>query len=170
MRVTSYDPTMAFATSVRRILQRVAAGVARGNTSSRPPSNRPDRNRPVPHGVHVEYSPHVDGDPDPGEVVWAWVPYEDDPTQGKDRPIVIIGRTGDDLAGVPLTSKNHHRDDEVAVGTGPWDRDGRPSFAKVDQLLTIDPDTVRREGAILSRPHFDDVVAGVSKYHRLQQP
>ena len=35
----------------------------------------------VPH-----YAPEMDGEPDPGEVVWAWVPYEDDPAQGKDRP------------------------------------------------------------------------------------
>ena len=99
----------------------------------------------------IEYSPDMDGDADPGEVVWTWVPYEDDPSQGKDRPVVIIGRTGSDLAGVPLTSKNHHRGDEVAVGTGGWDRSGRPSFAKVDQLLTVDPKAVRREGSVLSR-------------------
>ena len=42
----------------------------------------------------VEYTPSLDGDPDPGEIVWAWVPYEDDPTQGKDRPVVVIGRRG----------------------------------------------------------------------------
>jgi hypothetical protein len=125
----------------------------------------PSRTRPVVKGVRVEYTPDLDGDPDPGEVVWTWVPYEDDPSQGKDRPVVIIGRTGDDLAGVPLTSKDHDRDDEIPVGTGPWDRDGRPSFAKVDQLLSIDPDAVRREGAILARSHFDDVVAGVARFH-----
>ena len=44
-----------------------------------------------------------------------------------------------------------------------------PSFAKVDQLLTIDPDAVRREGAVLSRRHFDDVVAGVAKHHDIRR-
>ena len=34
--------------------------------------------------VIIEYSPHLDGDADPGEVVWTWVPYEK--TQaGRDR-------------------------------------------------------------------------------------
>ena len=117
----------------------------------------------------IEYSPDMDGDADPGEVVWTWVPYEDDPTQGKDRPVVIIGRAGADLAGVPLTSKNHHRGDEVAVGTGGWDRSGRPSFAKVDQLLTVDPEAVRREGSTLSRSHFDDVVDAVARYHDVRR-
>jgi hypothetical protein len=72
-------------------------------------------------GVSIEYSPVLDGDPDPGEVVWTWVPYEDDPSQGKDRPVVIIGRRGASLVGVALTSKRHDNERQVAVGTGPWD-------------------------------------------------
>lgn len=33
-----------------------------------------------------------DGDPDPGEVVWTWVPYGDDPSQGKDREGAVLER------------------------------------------------------------------------------
>ena len=128
---------------------------------SRPPARR------VEHGVRVEYSPDLDGDADPGEVVWGWVPYEEDATRGKDRPIVIIGRSGDDLAGVPLTSRHKGRHDHVPVGTGGWDPKRRDSWAKVDRLLTISPSDIRREGAILSRDRFDDVVAGLSEYHDL---
>jgi len=113
--------------------------------------------------VVFEYSPEMDGDPDPGEVVWTWVPYEDDPRQGKDRPVVIVGRRGSMLVGVPLTSKQHDNEAQVAVGTGSWDRDGRPSYAKLERLLEVDARKVRREGAILSRAHFDDVVAGVKR-------
>ncbi len=114
-------------------------------------------------GVVIEYSPNIDGDPDPGEVVWTWVPYEDDPSQGKDRPVVIIGRHGKYLAAVPLTSKRHDNEMQVAVGTGPWDREGRQSYAKVERVLDVDPNQVRREGAILQRDHFDDVVEGVRR-------
>ena len=116
--------------------------------------------------VRLEYSPCLDGDPDPGEVVWTWVPYEEDPTQGKDRPVVIIGRKGADLVGVPLTSKAHDNERQVVVGPGPWDREGRVSYAKVERLLDVDPRQVRREGAVLERQHFDDVVAGVLAVHR----
>ncbi len=115
--------------------------------------------------VVFEYSPEMDGDPDPGEVVWTWVPYEEDPSQGKDRPVVIVGRRGSMLVGVPLTSKQHDNEAQVAVGTGSWDREGRPSYAKLERLLEVDPKKVRREGAILSRSHFDDVVAGVKRQH-----
>ena len=129
-------------------------------TPSQPTSRR------VATGTRVEYSPDIDGDADPGEVVWTWVPYEDDPSKGKDRPVVIIGRTGDNLAAVPLTSKDKGHS-QVPVGTGDWDRSGRPSFAKVDQLLVVHERDVRREGAALDRRHFDDVVAGTARFHDL---
>lgn len=112
-------------------------------------------------GVAVEYSPHVDGDPDPGEVVWTWVPWEEDPTQGKDRPVVIVGRRGPLLVGVPLTSKVHDNERQVCVGTGPWDAEGRQSYAKLDRVLDIDPAQVRREGAVLERGRFADLVAAL---------
>ena len=46
--------------------------------------------RHVPPTLPARYAPEIDGEPDPGEVVWAWVPYEDDPTQGKDRPVLLL--------------------------------------------------------------------------------
>jgi hypothetical protein len=116
-------------------------------------------------GVRFEYAPDVDGDPDPGEVVWTWVPYEEDPSQGKDRPVLIVGRHGALLVGVALTSKRHPEQPQVPVGTGPWDREGRPSYARIDRVLDVVPDQVRREGSVLARERFDDVVDGVRRLH-----
>ena len=148
---------------LRRPAKRKTPRSDRKQPPVKPPSKSPG---PAPttrsrDGVVIEYSPNIDGDPDPGEVVWTWVPYEEDPSQGKDRPVVIIGRHGKFLAAVPLTSKRHDNELQVAVGTGPWDREGRPSYAKVERVLDVDPNQVRREGAILQRNHFDDVVEGV---------
>ena len=123
---------------------------------------------PFPHDpsdLVIEYRPDLDGDPDPGEVVWTWVPDEDDPAQGKDRPVVVIGRRGRRLVAVALTSKRHDHEEQVPVGTGAWDREGRPSYAKVDRLLDVDAEAVRREGAILDRHSFDAVVAGARRAH-----
>jgi hypothetical protein len=162
-----------FGASLRKAWSNGLSSVSGGRGAATPTATSTATPRPAvaarrePGRVTIEYSPHLDGDADPGEVVWTWVPYEDDPSQGKDRPVVIIGRAGSDLAGVPLTSKDHHRGDEVAVGTGDWDKSRRPSFAKVDQLLTVDPKAVRREGSALSRAHFDEVVAGVARYHHV---
>src|SRR4051794_5700048 len=125
------------------------------------------RRQPPAHhvegGVRVEYTPNLDGDPDPGEVVWTWVPFEEDPTLGKDRPVVIIGRHGNLLSGVALTSK--HKPNTIEVGSGPWDGKGRPSYAKVARLLDIAPKTVRREGAVLNRRRFDSVIEAVDRLH-----
>ena len=118
-------------------------------------------------GTRFEYSPSMDGDPDPGEVVWTWVPYEDDPSQGKDRPVVVIGRRTDRLVGVALTSKRHDDEAQLEVGTGPWDRERRPSYAKLDRVLALDPDQVRREGAVLAKARFDDLVMALRQLHGL---
>ena len=56
------------------------------------------------------YSPDPDGEADPGEVVWAWVPFEEDPTQGKDRPVLVLARHETRLVVAQMTSKDHDRD------------------------------------------------------------
>ncbi len=122
----------------------------------------------------ISYAPRRDGRPDPGEVVWAWVPYEDDPAQGKDRPVLLIGRDDRLLYGLMLTSKDHDRDaaDEARwgrhwmdVGSGDWDREHRPSEVRLDRLIELAPDAVRREGAALAEGIFAKVVAEAARFH-----
>lgn len=117
--------------------------------------------------MDIEYSPVIDGRPDPGEVVWAWVSYEDDPSRGKDRPVLVLSRDGNRLTALALTSKDHDRDEEqearagrywMDVGTGDWDRRRRPSEVRLDRVLTLDVYAVRREGAALDHDVFDAVV------------
>jgi hypothetical protein len=118
-------------------------------------------------GPEIVYSPQRDGDPDPGEVVWAWVPYEDDPGQGKDRPVLVVGYHDDELLAVPLSSKDpaakRDADEWVEVGSGEWDAQARVSFANADRVLTYRPGEVRREGAALRRDRFEAVVATVRR-------
>ena len=40
--------------------------------------------------VRMSYSPRTDGVPDPGEVVWTWVPFEEHDGRGKDRPVLVV--------------------------------------------------------------------------------
>ncbi|WP_433365299.1 type II toxin-antitoxin system PemK/MazF family toxin [Actinoplanes sp. CA-142083] len=127
-----------------------------------PASPRPPRHLPRPRsGRHLEYSPNLDGDADPGEIVWTWVPYEDDPAQGKDRPVLVVGRNGHDVYALMLSSQSE-RDGQhnwLALGPGAWDREHRPSWIRLDRVLDIDGDGIRREGAILDRDRFDRVAA-----------
>jgi len=102
----------------------------------------------------------MDGDPDAGEVVWTWVPYEEHDGRGKDRPILVVAsETAGSLLGVMLTSKPHHGADYVAVGPGGWDVDRRPSWAVLDRVVRIWPDGMRREGASLDERQFERVAA-----------
>ncbi|MFK3982821.1 type II toxin-antitoxin system PemK/MazF family toxin [Micromonospora sp. NPDC050397] len=105
------------------------------------------------------YAPELDGQADPGEIVWTWVPYEDDPRQGKDRPVLVVGRKSRTLYGLMLSSQSerHGQRNWFALGPGEWDRDKRPSFLRLDRVLTMREDSIRREGAVLDRARFDRV-------------
>ena len=46
-----------------------------------------------------QYRPRDDGAADPGEIVWAWVPYDEGDGRGKDRPVLVIGRRGTTCSG-----------------------------------------------------------------------
>lgn len=152
--------------------------------------HRPSSGR-TPDGVSVydvgslglpdlDYSPDPDGEADPGEVVWTWVPYEEDPSQGKDRPVLVLARqteptSAERLVVTQMTSKDHDRDAAQEarwgrywhdVGTGDWDSRGRPSEVRLDRLLLVDPAAVRREGATMSRGVFDGVVAALRAHWR----
>jgi hypothetical protein len=151
-------------------------------TANRGPSRpgTPTRNgRPAPTSTYpgdftgvpdLVYAANPDGLPDPGEIVWTWVPYEEDHQQGKDRPVLLVGHDGSWLLGLMLTSKDHDRDAAqearygrrwLDIGSGAWDRAGRPSEVRLDRVLRVDPAAVRRAGATLDRARFDAVAAAV---------
>ena len=183
--------------AVVRDLQRTRTRPSTEPAPSRPSSNRPSSPRPAPPRrtagsgsagaargessttayagdftgkAKLQYAPQDDGNPDPGEVVWAWVPFEEDHSQGKDRPVLVIARSGADLLGLMLTSKDHTGDQRppradgpvwLDLGVGAWDRQGRPSEVRLDRVLRLAPSAVRREGATLDRARFDRVVAAM---------
>lgn len=113
-------------------------------------------------GIRIEYSPHPDGDPDPGEVVWTWVPYVENDGRGKDRPVLIIGRLGPDaVAGCYLSTKQHRG--FIPVGTGGWDSQGRESFLSPERVLRITDEGMRREGHVLAQDRFERAVGIVAR-------
>ena len=125
--------------------------------------------------AHASYQPIMDGDADPGEVVWTWVPYQEDASVGKDRPAVVIGAQGEGVYLLQLTSKDHSRDaaEEAAagrywfdIGSGAWDPKGRPSEVRLDRALWVKATDVRREGSILPEVTWRRIIDALEEHHR----
>jgi len=170
---------------IKAVSDAVASGRRRGGTPSREAGRRGGR-RPAstpaarssevspgefgpdatvevdPHRigpVRMSYSPQTDGAPDPGEVVWTWVPFEENDGRGKDRPVLVVAveSAGTYLA-VQLTSKYHDGEgDFVSVGAGRWDGEHRPSWVNLDRVIRVREGGMRREAAALPRDPFERV-------------
>lgn len=149
---------------LRGVAERVGRVVRAGGGSVGSPAQIPAqvaRRRQVAalRRRELTYAPELDGQADPGEVVWTWVSYEDDPRQGKDRPVLVVGRSSRTLFGLMLSSQRD-RDGQrhwLPLGPGAWDGDNRPSWVRLDRVLTMREDGIRREGAVLDRTRFDRV-------------
>jgi len=156
-------------TVARGIQQGIKLGLdaIAGNTGAETPAlaaGRPvtDNSVPTAHRARkLVYAPDLDGRADPGEIVWTWVVYEDDPTRGKDRPVLVVGRDRSTLLGLMLSSQEYHRTDRdwVSIGSGSWDYEGRTSWVRLDRVLDVPEEGIRREGAILDRDVFEVVAA-----------
>lgn len=118
--------------------------------------------------VTMTYSPATDGDADPGEVVWTWVPYEERDGRGKDRPVLVVAAepSGTVLA-VQLTSQAHPgRSEYVPIGTGGWDAQRRPSYVNTDRVFRVHQSGMRREATALDRRRYDTVRAALVARYR----
>lgn len=118
--------------------------------------------------LQVRYAPEKDGAPDSGEVIWTWVPYEENDGRGKDRPVLVIGRvSANRVYAVRMTSKIHDHDrDYVAIGSGAWDSQGRESWVDIEQLYSVHDDGMRREAAVLDRKRYELVASALIARYR----
>jgi len=65
------------------------------------------------------------------------------------------------LLGLMVSSQEHHAADPdwLGIGSGDWDYEGRQSWVRLDRVLDVPEEGIRREGAILRRETFDVVAA-----------
>ncbi|NYD73732.1 type II toxin-antitoxin system PemK/MazF family toxin [Leifsonia soli] len=147
--------------SVRSVLSALGA-LFRPSRTARTPSRPAETVQVDPSRlgrIRTSYNPSLDGDADPGEIVWTWVPYEEADGRGKDRPVLVVAAepSGSVLA-VALTSQEHPgRAEYLPIGSGEWDGRGRPSFVRLDRVFRVAPGGLRREGAALDARRFDTV-------------
>ncbi|GAA2069953.1 type II toxin-antitoxin system PemK/MazF family toxin [Microbacterium hatanonis] len=118
---------------------------------------------PSARGLTIAYAPMRDGDADAGEIVWTWVPYEENDGRGKDRPVLVIApHDADHVYAVRLTSTPHQGSrDFVPLGAGEWDPQRRPSWVDIEQLYSVHVRGLRREASALPRDRFAVVAAAL---------
>ena len=120
-----------------------------------------------PRTLVLEYAPDADGAPDAGEIVWTWVPYAENDGRGKDRPVLVIARaSGEWFYALRLTGTPRDGDPNyLAMGSGPWDGRGRPSWLDLGKVYAVHTNGMRREAAALDRARFDRAAAALrSRY------
>jgi hypothetical protein len=115
--------------------------------------------------LRIGYAPDRDGAPDSGEIIWTWVPYEENDGRGKDRPVLVIGReSADRVYAVRMTSKAHDGDrDYLSIGSGDWDSQGRESWVDIEQLYSVHESGLRREAAVLDRSRYGRVASALAR-------
>jgi hypothetical protein len=143
-------------------------GTSGTGTATSTPSRPAVRTAPTRDRARtIAYAPRPDGDADPGEIVWAWVPYEENDGRGKDRPLLVVGRDHRQLLALMLSSQHDRAGDRnwLSVGSGDWDQQGRESWVRLDRVLEVPDHGIRREGAVLGRDRFERVAAQLRAHH-----
>jgi hypothetical protein len=54
----------------------------------------------------------------------------------------------------------------VAIGTGDWDHESRHSWVRLDRVLDVPEESIRREGAIVDRITFEMVATRLRTEYR----
>ena len=148
--------------------QRAARNAARPSTTVGSGSATRQVTDPGQLALRLRYAPLRNGGADAGEIVWGWVPFAESPSEGKDRPLLVIAPHDDGrVYALKLTSKAPASAGaaarHVSIGAGPWDSRRRESWVNLDQLYSVPVRGIRREASALDRRTFARVAAVLAK-------
>ena len=107
----------------------------------------------VPRNIY--YAPDMDGNTEPGEVVWVTVPSQ----PPSERSMLVVGREQHDVMGLLISPGAEHAEDSrwLGIGAGEWDASGAPCWVRLDKTLFVPETDVHRRGTTVPRPRFDRV-------------
>ncbi|MFI5473832.1 type II toxin-antitoxin system PemK/MazF family toxin [Streptomyces cacaoi] len=135
----------------------LADGWGRGRRPQRRRTRPPGRTTGRPSGRSTRGHGFADR-PQPAEIWWADVPFEDGPGV-KDRPCLVLMVRGDRATVAKITSKYH--DERAGVIPLPpgavGDAQGRPSFLETDELRQIRMSDFRRRVGVVDPVLWDQV-------------
>lgn len=112
----------------------------------------------------IFYAPDMDGQADPGEVVWIWAPTDGPGQPPRERAMIVVGRTRSTILGLLISCNPEHRTDEdwIDIGAGVWDERGRQSWVRIDRILEVSELGTRRQGTVLPRGRFERIANRLS--------
>lgn len=116
------------------------------------------------HARSIYYAPDMDGQADPGEVIWVWIQPDLPDYPARERAMVVVGRTQHILLGLLISPNPEHAEEDnwIDIGSGGWDIAGRQCWVRLDKILEVPESTIRRQGAIIPRRRFERIA------HRLR--
>lgn len=112
----------------------------------------------------IFYAPDMDGQSDPGEVVWATLAVSRGASReakAEARAVLIIGRHRHTLLTLIISSNDEHADEPnwVPIGAGPWNESGLNSWIRLDKILKVPESLIQRRGVAMPRRRFDRIAA-----------
>lgn len=117
---------------------------------------------------NIYYAPDMDGQAEPGEVVWIWAPSDGLDKPPRERAMLVVGRDRHAILGL-LISPNPQHDGEEAwldIGAGEWDSSGRQCWVRLDRVLEVSELGIRRQGALFPQRRFERIANRLrSTYH-----
>ncbi|MCP1386878.1 hypothetical protein M5J20_01510 [Corynebacterium sp. TA-R-1] len=107
----------------------------------------------IPRNIY--YAPDMDGNAEPGEVVWVTVPSQP-PTE---RSMLVVGREQHEVLGLLISPGKEHADDQhwLGIGCGEWDASGEPCWVRLDKTLCVPETDVHRRGTTVPALRFERV-------------
>ncbi|MEV7185352.1 type II toxin-antitoxin system PemK/MazF family toxin [Kitasatospora sp. NPDC093102] len=115
------------------------------------------RTRPAPRPAGpTGPRPRTGAGPEPQEIWWAQVPFEDGPGS-KDRPCLVLRVHGRTVTVAKITSKHHaERPGVLPLPPGSvGDRQGRASWLETDELREVPLSAFRRRAGAVDRQVWD---------------
>lgn len=108
----------------------------------------------------IIYAPDMDGQADPGEVVWADI-CTNKLEEPERRAVLIIGRKHHTLVTLLISSEPEHegKDNWISIGSGPWDEDSAQSWARLDKSLLVSESHIQRRGVSMPERRFDRIAS-----------
>lgn len=108
---------------------------------------------------NIYYAPDMDGQAEPGEVVWVWAPSDGPDNPPRERAMLVISRDRHVILGLLISPNPEHDREEswIDIGAGEWDSSGRQCWVRLDRVLEVSELGIRRQGALFPPRRFERI-------------